>query len=749
MAYKTEIQVKVNGVAQLKDLETTLTRVNALQTRISKKAAAKFVNIGRLNSETKALDTFNRALEKNVQLQERAAGVRGSTRTGGATAGGRGGRANGGRPGGGVNRLESLALGAGFPLLFGGGAGQVLGGIAGSFVGSGFGGQILGSAIGGGIEEFLGGIADLGNALSITKPNLEALTEALGGANSEVGERIRLIEKLEGKTAALEEAQRELTNLIGGDGIASIQQYAQDTNAIGSEFSKFFTIMQANIAELINSSGILKSIIEQVGRATLLAQAERGKEKDPQLALLFAQRENVGAAAGGPGLTAMSNLQFMGPDPIEEGRMRLEIEDQIIKRQAELNAARNAGKQTQLEELRLRFAALENEKQLKAEAREKEIARITELRIQQSGVQIQLNQLDNEQKIFGIRQKAATAGLRLEEARFNAELSTFQLQETRLKRELETLQKKGIAFSKQAKLIDQIAENQVRQAKIEFEVAKLRIRQNIEQARSARVQIDFEVRRIKLQIQMARLKALEEEDDKRRAARLKQVNAAGALANKLAGEMAKAANTQLQTAIKIGGEQEKIARNVLKGKLESIEAERVEARRAVQMQAIATAAGKAANETSRMNNSMSIGSGPRKGETSRTSLRIDPDVEAAVKASKPMGFRNIFELTKALDEAQRIKNANMRSRRHQESELARMSRPSSSSYASSSVYGTRPSPASGRGTATVNVNTGPVMQFDNEKYVSMKDFELALSELSRSQAASSRSYAGRTYGGVG
>lgn len=747
MAYKTEIQVKVNGVAQLKDLETTLTRVNALQTRISKKAAAKFVNIGRLNSETKALDTFNRALEKNVQLQERAAGVRGSTRTGGATAGGRGGRANGGRPGGGVNRLESLALGAGFPLLFGGGAGQVLGGIAGSFVGSGFGGQILGSAIGGEIEEFLGGIAKLGNALNTTKPDLEALTEALGGANSEVGERIRLIEKLEGKTAALEEAQRELTNLIGGDGIASIQQYAQDTNAIGSEFSRFFTIMQANIAELINSSGILKSIIEQVGRATLLAQAERGKEKDPQLALLFAQREKAAAGARGPGLTAMSNLQFMGPDPIEEGRIRLEIEDQIIKRQVELNAARNAGKQTQLEELRLRFAALENERRLKAEAREKEQARITELRIQQSGVQIQLNQLDNEQKIFGIRQQAATAGLRLEEARFNAELSTFQLQETRLKRELETLQKKGIAFSKQAKLIDQIAENQVRQAKIEFEVAKLRIRQNIEQARSARVQIDFEVRRIKLQIQMARLKALEEEDDKRRAARLKQVNAAGALANKLAGEMAKAANTQLQTAIKIGGEQEKIARNVLKGKLESIEAERVEARRAVQMQAIAAAAGRAADETNRMNSS--IGSGPRKGRTSRTSMRIDPDVEAAVKASKPMGFRDIFELTEALDEAQRIKNANMRSRRHQEFELARMSRPSSSSYASSSVYGARPSPTSGRGTATVNVNTGPVMQFDNEKYVSMKDFELALSELSRSQAASSRSYAGRTYGGVG
>lgn len=736
MAYKTEIQVKVNGVAQLRDLETTLTRVNALQTRIKKKAATKFVNIGRLNSETKALDNFNRTLEKNIQLQERAAGVRGGARTGGATAGGGGGRASGGRLGGGVNRLESLALGAGFPLLFGGGAGQVLGGIAGSFVGSGFGGQILGSAIGGEIEEFLGGIANLGNALSDTKPNLDALTEALGGANSEVGERIRLIERLEGKTAALEEAQRELTNLIGGDGIASIQQYAQDTNAIGSEFSKFFTIMQANIAELINSSGILKSIIEQVGRATLLAQAERGKEKDPQLALLFAQRENAVAGARGPGLTAMSNLQFMGPDPVEEGRIRLEIEDQIIKRQAELNAARNAGKQAQLEELRLRFQALENEKRLKAEAREKEQARIAELRIQRSGVQAQLNQLANEQKIFGIRQQAATAGIQLEQARFNAELSTFQLQETRLQRELQGLQKKNAAFNNQKRLVNQIAENQVRQAQIEFEVGKLRIQQNVEQAKAAKQQIDFETRRIKLQIQMLRLKAMEERNDKLRAARLKEVNAATKQANSLTSEMVEAADRQLQVAISIGREQEKVANNILKGKIESIEAKRVEAERAVIVRSIAAAAGKAADETARMNSSMS--KGPRKGRTASTSMRIDPDVEAAVKASKPMGFRDIFELTKALDEAQMAKNRR-----------TAMSQPGPNSFAGSSAYGVRASFGGGSSTAAVNINTGPVMQFDNEKYVNMKDFELALNQLSRSQATSSRSYAGRTYGGVG
>ena len=41
-----------------------------------------------------------------------------------------------------AKRAESIALGVGFPLLFGGGAGSVLGSAAGSFAGDGFGGQI-------------------------------------------------------------------------------------------------------------------------------------------------------------------------------------------------------------------------------------------------------------------------------------------------------------------------------------------------------------------------------------------------------------------------------------------------------------------------------------------------------------------------------------------------------------------------------------------------------------------------------
>jgi hypothetical protein len=60
---------------------------------------------------------------------------------------------------------ENLMLGAGFPLLFGGGVGQVAGGLLGSFVGTGFGGQILGSAVGQQFEDAIAKTIELDTIL--------------------------------------------------------------------------------------------------------------------------------------------------------------------------------------------------------------------------------------------------------------------------------------------------------------------------------------------------------------------------------------------------------------------------------------------------------------------------------------------------------------------------------------------------------------------------------------------------------
>lgn len=71
---------------------------------------------------------------------------------------------------------ENLALGAGFPLLFGGGAGSVAGSVIGSFFGTGFGGQILGGALGQALDQALVKIQTIGNAIKTLDFN--ALTES-------------------------------------------------------------------------------------------------------------------------------------------------------------------------------------------------------------------------------------------------------------------------------------------------------------------------------------------------------------------------------------------------------------------------------------------------------------------------------------------------------------------------------------------------------------------------------------------
>lgn len=77
--------------------------------------------------------------------------------------------------GGDTQDFESIALGAGFPLLFGGGPGSVAGGVLGSFVGKGFGGQILGGAIGQIVDDLIASTARLGNALNSLTGDFSAL----------------------------------------------------------------------------------------------------------------------------------------------------------------------------------------------------------------------------------------------------------------------------------------------------------------------------------------------------------------------------------------------------------------------------------------------------------------------------------------------------------------------------------------------------------------------------------------------
>lgn len=630
-------------------------------------------------------------------------------------------------------RLESLALGVGFPLLFGGGAGQALGGLAGSFQGTGFGGQIIGSAIGGAIENFISSAAQLGNALNEITPDMERLAEAIGAVGNEEGRRLELLEELQGETVAFNAAQKELAVLIGQGGINALKDLGSETVELSNQFNRFITIVQAGLAGLINSAGILSGLVGTVSRAVAARQAETSQ--DPRLVALRQERESLGRG------------------PAAVGR-ELEIRREMIDVQLEINKGRTEEFKIQLQNLETDFKA----KQAKIEqakidrenariAREAHALRVTDLRVQQSGIQVQISQLANEEKIFQLRQQTAASTVELERARFDAQLSTLQLQEAGLQRELQGLEEKEIRFNRQRELINEIAQNRIEQAEIENKVAKLQNEQAVLQAEVAQQQIKFEVQRINLQLQMVRLKAEEIENDERRAAKLREIAATEQLTLSLTREMIAGGNKRLANAREIARQNNIVADNILKGKLQSIEAERVEARRAINAKELAKATGQAADEAARLNSNMSKGSsgGGASSQTVSTRNKIDPDVYKGVMDRAPaFGYRNVYELVEELDKAQERKNARAETEQFRQNLM-----PGASSFASPSSYAPRSASGGGGGTATVNVKTGPVMQVENKRYVSMEDFESGLRQVARSTAQTSRSYGSRRYGGIG
>tara|TARA_R100001443_G_scaffold37983_1_gene51530 strand:- start:19 stop:3573 length:3555 start_codon:yes stop_codon:yes gene_type:complete len=128
---------------------------------------------------------------------------------------------------------EGLMLGAGFPMLFGGGAGSVGGGVAGAVLqskmgpGAGFGAQILLSALGQSIDAFVVKTAEMGKALGAFTKDTGALTEAMGLAGTAEGQRIKNIEAAEGKQAAFDATVKRLTATVGEVGVQRLKEFGE------------------------------------------------------------------------------------------------------------------------------------------------------------------------------------------------------------------------------------------------------------------------------------------------------------------------------------------------------------------------------------------------------------------------------------------------------------------------------------------------------------------------------------------
>ena len=177
----------------------------------------------------------------------------------------------GGRTG--KQKFNAAITGGAFPLLFGGGAGQALGGLIGGglsgemFSGLTVGLQVLGSAVDG----LIASARDLGSALDPISGDFEAVAEAAGYANTEILEHIRTIEDLGDKNRALEIATEELKRTVGADGVQALQSFGQASkdlaNSTAQVASQAFASIAAALEPLTRAAANFLKTTAVVGQA--------------------------------------------------------------------------------------------------------------------------------------------------------------------------------------------------------------------------------------------------------------------------------------------------------------------------------------------------------------------------------------------------------------------------------------------------------------------------------------------------
>ncbi len=174
------------------------------------------------------------------------------------------------------SKLNDMLLGAGFPLLFGGGAGAVggsiLGGAIGGTMGASFGGQIFGSAIGQTLENSLRLAVDIGNAVETL--NLDSLEESGIRVNAELETQVQLLREAGEFRKAQELVQEKVAEQTGAQGTA-MQDVANAFNLLGAAAKEFLSVSAAFLGMLTAPiaaalAGIIKIVNEIIKQANIL-----------------------------------------------------------------------------------------------------------------------------------------------------------------------------------------------------------------------------------------------------------------------------------------------------------------------------------------------------------------------------------------------------------------------------------------------------------------------------------------------
>ena len=243
--------------------------------------------------QIRAIDAESTAIAKNNEMRRKNKDL--ASRIGG------GNQFRGGmNPKGNKAALTSGLISGAFPLLFGqgliGGAAGFAGGFGGTKIAGqmgGFAGGLVATAILQQLTTAIQGLNELGKALDPKTLNIDAVSKSFGLLGTDTQRYLKLIEQTEGKQAAYNLAVEETTKLVGQDGVEALQAFADSSQNLTNEMSKFFTRIGAEIAKLAQkASGGKDAPILGFERSNLLAQAKQVTD-DKEIMDLVKQRENA------------------------------------------------------------------------------------------------------------------------------------------------------------------------------------------------------------------------------------------------------------------------------------------------------------------------------------------------------------------------------------------------------------------------------------------------------------------------
>ena len=335
--YDAQIRIKVANLNQLKKLEDRVNRVqNALQGKSPTGKQAK-ANIVATSPELQTQKLITKELKKQEKIHKRMKGTS-SGGAGGMNKGGRGNRA----------ALTSAAISGAFPLLFGQGLVGGAAGFAGGFIGTKMGGQMGGFA--GGlvataalklIQDTASAISQLGQALGPFTQNTEAVVTSLGLQNSVQQAQIKLIEQVEGKTAAFNAAMKLMANDIGQRGVNALKQFGESTRILSSQFTLALSKLQAfaaGVANFVLRLTGLEQALRKADAARVVQTSAIGGNAEAQSLVQRQNKIDAMGSRGGEGIRK-KNLQA-----------ELDIEKQIfaIKQTAVTQAKLLTGESTSL-----------------------------------------------------------------------------------------------------------------------------------------------------------------------------------------------------------------------------------------------------------------------------------------------------------------------------------------------------------------------------------------------------------------